>query len=191
MGSLGPILQHLRQLGGVAVAKHQFGCRVFQRLLEQSTEEEKTGPDMTTLIGPVIDAARALSVHKMGNYVIQHLLEHGTDGHCSRLVLQLLPDLPLLASHKAASNVTQKLLQFSREEEQRAMAEKLLSAESAPSLEQLAKNKFGCFVVEDLLEMEIAGVSSPVKDRLARAPEAWAAYSDLLAAHRAKQQKKR
>ena len=54
------------------LSTHPYGCRVIQRILEHCTPEQTT---------PILDelhsSTEQLLQDQYGNYVIQHVLEHG------------------------------------------------------------------------------------------------------------------
>eukprot|EP00440_Ansanella_granifera_P040248 gb/GFBE01043654.1/.p1 GENE.gb/GFBE01043654.1/~~gb/GFBE01043654.1/.p1 ORF type:complete len:365 (+),score=63.14 gb/GFBE01043654.1/:1-1095(+) len=54
-------------------ARHKYGCRIVQRLLEHCLQEQVEGVAQAVL-GDVLGIAR----HPYGNYVLQNLLTHGT-----------------------------------------------------------------------------------------------------------------
>jgi len=73
------IVDELMQAGAGAVckaARHRYGCRVLQRLLEHCPPEQKN-----RLVEELLTEAVTLCTHIFGNYVMQHLLEHGTEAH--------------------------------------------------------------------------------------------------------------
>merc|ERR1719162_2865030 len=54
-------------------ARHCFGCRVVERLLEHCRRQQVEG-----MVAEILQDAVGLCKHQYGNYVAQHLLEHGT-----------------------------------------------------------------------------------------------------------------
>jgi len=186
LDALGPLIQLVQEKTSVAVAKHKFGCRVLDRLIDQT-------PDMASsimkgLIDPLVDEAAELAKHPFGNFVIKHILEHDEKGYYrSSLVQQLLPLVPELASLKVGSHLAEELLRRSRVEEQQAIATEILRAPSPYSLEDLAADKRGSFLIGDLLALRAGNVASSVSDRLAGAPQAQSAYLAHVAARAAKE----
>jgi len=186
LDALGPVMELVEEKGSVAVAKHKYGCRVLDKLITQAPD--MTSSDMKSLIDPLVDAAAELAKHQYGNFVIKQIFEHDERGHYrGRLVQQLLPLVSELASLKVGSHLTQELLQRSQAEEQQAIAAKILSAESPHSLEELAADKRGSFVVGDLLALHVGNVAAVVSSRLASAPKAEAAYWAHVADRAAKE----
>merc|ERR1719456_123821 len=54
-------------------ARHQYGCRILQRLLEHCTEDQVH----TLLNDLLLDDVVALSMHAYGKFVVPHIFEYG------------------------------------------------------------------------------------------------------------------
>merc|ERR1719387_1378260 len=92
--------------GWVGLAKHRFGCRVAQRLLEHAPED---------MIYPLAEAiageAEVLARHQFANYVVQHILEYGCQTHRTQVIKAMIHgDIIMLAQHRVASNVVERAL---------------------------------------------------------------------------------
>merc|ERR1712066_1165746 len=98
------------------------------------------------------------------------LLEHGSDCRRYMVVQHLLPHLPLLASHRTASHVVQKMLNHCGAEELAAIVGVIFNAAPPHSLEEIAASRYGSFVVEELLNLRNSNVSEELSRRLANAP---------------------
>lgn len=57
-------------------ARHCFGCRVLERLLEHCSQDQ-----VEELVKNILNDVVGLCKHQYGNYVAQHILEHGADAH--------------------------------------------------------------------------------------------------------------
>eukprot|EP00746_Dinoflagellata_sp_MGD_P166952 gnl/MRDRNA2_/MRDRNA2_97205_c0_seq1.p1 gnl/MRDRNA2_/MRDRNA2_97205_c0~~gnl/MRDRNA2_/MRDRNA2_97205_c0_seq1.p1 ORF type:complete len:426 (+),score=84.36 gnl/MRDRNA2_/MRDRNA2_97205_c0_seq1:99-1376(+) len=135
----------------VGVAKHRFGCRVIERLLEHCPE------DMTVpLTDAVVSDSSALARHPYGNYVVQHVLEYGTDAH-RKLVASALVDtgIAFLAQHRIASNVIESALGRICSADQQMMGLALLAAPQ--TLLVVGCSRYGTHVVNRLLEVLAPG----------------------------------
>jgi mRNA-binding protein PUF3 len=86
-----------------AMARHKYGCRVLQRLLEHCREDQ-----LELLEKSLLPDTISLCGHKFGNYVIQHLLEHGRDASREALVALLVRHVSKLASDNTAISVLNK-----------------------------------------------------------------------------------
>lgn len=86
------VIDELTQHGGkgvVQAAKHRFGCRVLQRLLEHCSQEQ-ISPMVEVLLNDAVD----LSSHTYGHYVMMHLFEQCDQDVVSRLASTLQQHLP-------------------------------------------------------------------------------------------------
>jgi len=162
--SLGPLIEQIMLRGYRMVARHKFGCRVLERLIEHATEKE-----MGRLLDLVVANSEELCRHEFSNFVIQSLLEHGSDRRRWMVVQQLLPYLPQLSSHRTASHVVQRMLNHSGAEELAAIIRTLFQAPPPHSLEDVAASRYGSFVVEELLTLRSPGVSEEITRRLSSA----------------------
>jgi len=136
---------------GSTVARHRFGCRVLERLIEHCDESQIGG-----LIDEIVSESAMLCRHPYGNFVVQHLIEH-SPAHRSPILESMLQDLPLLAVHRTASHVVQKIMDYSEEDGKEAIVASLLHAEKPNSLVEVACSRYGSFVVEQLADMNEAG----------------------------------
>lgn len=140
------IVDELRQGHDSAkhLARHRYGCRVFERLLEHCSPSQLQG-----FIDDVLVVAVALCGHPFANYVMQHILEHGSCDHRRRLVAALVDEMPRITGARHAPAVLSKALVLSCHDERRAIARALLS--DPFRLLQLAMDRFGHVAVEQLL----------------------------------------
>jgi len=129
---------------GKHLARHRYGCRVFERLLEHCLPSQVQG-----FIDDVLGAATALCAHPFANYVMQHILEHGTCDNRRRLVAVLIDEMPRVAGARHAPAVLSKAVALSCGDVRGAIARALLLDPS--SLLRLASDRFGHVAVEDLL----------------------------------------
>ena len=58
------------------LAKDRFGCRVFQRMIEHFDPR-----DLDVFVDGVVEKAEELCFDQFGNFVIQHVIEHGSIEH--------------------------------------------------------------------------------------------------------------
>jgi len=154
--------------GADKAACHMYACRVVMRILEHCTE-----PQVRTLLAQILNSATRLAQDRYGNYVLQHVLEHGRPEAQRSILVSMLgaPDAALeFAKHKYAHNVVEKCVILASDLEQsRALPpppglesegqillrDALLpesSGEQPLVLEHLASDRFGSQVVLRLLE---------------------------------------
>jgi len=76
------------------VARHKYGCRIIQRLLEHCSQEQTN-----VLAQALLTETEAMDTccHMFGNYAMQHLYEYGTVEHRRRLVILLIQNLACAA----------------------------------------------------------------------------------------------
>lgn len=158
--SLGLVIHQLQEKGATVVARHRFGCRVLERLIEHCSERESK-----VLMDQIVASAEMLARHQYGNFVVQHLLEHGTKEQRNGILERLMHALPRLAMHRTASHVVQRLLDYCDQERQRLIVESLLRANAPAGLVEVACSRYGSFVAEQLAT--IGASRDMIRDRLA------------------------
>lgn len=130
------IIDEIQSKGGLKAARHRFGCRVLQRLLEHCTALQ-----VEPLVEELLQNASALSRHVYGHYVVQHVLEHGSESQIQHLCLILISDLPLVAKDAYGVEVICTALSRAGLEEQATMVSILLSTRGL--LEKMASSRYG------------------------------------------------
>lgn len=88
---------HFSKFQVVALSTHSYGCRVIQRILERCGELEKAA-----ILNELIENFSVLVVDQYGNYVVQHILQHGHEMTRSRIIKLVRKDLLRLSQHKFA-----------------------------------------------------------------------------------------
>lgn len=127
------------------MVKHRFGCRVVERLLEHC-ESEATLPIVASVVAEIDVLAR----HPFANYVIQHIMEY-VPAHRHSVVLALIRvGVPQLAFHRVASNIIEKVFEHGSGEDQRSLAEAVLSTPNA--IVEMGSSRYGSFTVRKMLE---------------------------------------
>jgi len=148
--------------GPIAVARHQYGCRVLERLIEHCTEGS-----LGALVERYVASVDELCRHQYGNFVIQHLLEHGSDELRLQINRQLLKNIEVLSTHRTASHVVQMALQHSPVHDQISLATGIFGTEL--TLLDMAASRYGSYVVQELLDLPFA--AQGVRRRLVEASE--------------------
>lgn len=106
--------------GAQDAARHQYGCRVIQRLLEHCRPEQ-----IEELVGAFLSCAIALSRHEFGNFVMQHVLEQGTPSQRRRLARLLTMHARVMGADAIACGVVTKALEHCSEQDAMALARAL------------------------------------------------------------------
>jgi len=104
------------------LARHRYGCRIMQRLLEHC-KPEQTEALTDVLLGEAVPLVR----HQYGNFVMQRVLSHGTPKQQRQACQLLLPKIGELANDSNASAVVAKALSHACQEDQKALAAEILS----------------------------------------------------------------
>lgn len=133
------------------IAKNVYGCRIFCRLTEQSINSE----EWRRLMEILLQEADQLARHQFGRFVVQSLLEYGTEEQKHRLAVTLLANVPDLAQHRNASHVVEKALLYCSNADRQELAKGLLSAKPGEGEESglfpLVKTQFGGYVVKAIV----------------------------------------
>ena len=131
------------------VARHQFGSRILERLMEHCSEEQ-----IGFLLDELFDETNleALARHPFANFVVQHIFEHGMPERKGRCFQMLLPYVLQHATHKTASNVVQRMLEHADVSSQALIADAFLAGEGESSLETIAATRYGSFVIHSLVD---------------------------------------
>jgi len=143
----------VKELRGVAaeLARHRYGCRIFCRLVEHSVGSE----DFTELVTELLADALGLSHHQFGHYVMQSVLEHGSQEHRKQLVAALCYDVRKSAHHRWANHVIETALSYCAAEEQYSIALSLgtWDEDASDAMVSLAQTQFGSFVIKALIRV--------------------------------------
>jgi len=89
-----------------------------------------------------------------GNYVIQHVLERGQPDERAQVLRSLADQVVSLSSHKFASNVMEKCIQYCSKEDRAVMISEVLSRASNGSevLLTMMTDQYSNFVLQRLLD---------------------------------------
>lgn len=104
------------------VAKHRYGCRILERLIEHFPPSA-----LDKFVDSLLDEAQDLSRDPYGNFVIQHVLEHGEQIHRQRVISALQADIFGNATNPHACSVLDKALSYGDPEGQRELARTMIA----------------------------------------------------------------
>ncbi|KAI5171406.1 pumilio RNA-binding family [Nematocida sp. LUAm3] len=132
----------------VGLSKHRYGCRVIQRIFENSTK-------CTAAVERIINNSRSLVEDQYGNYVIQHILEKGTEEHKRRIIENFIEKLPEYSTHKFASNVMEKCVLCGTQDARKKMLSQLMQQKPGKEnmLITISSDKFGNYVIQRMLDV--------------------------------------
>ena len=102
----------------------------------------------------ILREAVQLAQDQYGNYVVQHVLQHGGEDERRKILATLAGQIVILAQHKFASNVIEKCLTYCGADERQIMITEMLGTtdENEP-LQAMMKDQFANYVVQKLLEV--------------------------------------
>ena len=103
----------------------------------------------------------ALSRNSYANYVVQHVLIHGSSVHRSQIVASVRGRLLSLSKHKFASNVVEKCFAHASKQDRDALIDEVLgregSAQAADSsnsvLIAMVKDQYANYVIQRLIDV--------------------------------------
>ncbi|XP_076890887.1 pumilio homolog 1-like [Bidens hawaiensis] len=133
----------------VTLSTHPYGCRVIQRVLEHC-EDPKT---QNKVMDEILACVSMLAQDQYGNYVVQHVLEHGKPHERSIIIQELAGKIVQMSQQKFASNVVEKCLTFGDASERQLLVNEILGTtdENEP-LQAMMKDQFANYVVQKVLE---------------------------------------
>jgi len=109
------------------LAQHEYGCRVYCRLLENAALDQHS----QLLIDEVVADAECLVQHKYGHYVAECVVEHGLPRQQQRIIEALRQGLARNVQNRNAAYVIEKALLYAGREERERLAWDLLQMEPA------------------------------------------------------------
>ncbi|XP_015698639.1 pumilio homolog 1-like isoform X2 [Oryza brachyantha] len=133
----------------VPLSTHPYGCRVIQRVLEHCTDLKT----QEIVMDEILQSVCMLAQDQYGNYVVQHVLEHGKPHERSIIIEKLAGQIIQMSQQKFASNVVEKCLTFGGPAEREVLINEMLGTtdENEP-LQAMMKDQFGNYVVQKVLE---------------------------------------
>ena len=161
-------------VGHVAfLAQHTYGCRVIQRIVDQSNTSSLEGQEIFAtaaqrkiLLDELLGSTLALVQDQYGNYVVQHVLQ-GTPSPAirSRIIGALAGNYVALSCHKFASNVVEKCVIHGNLRERQLILDEILSPISTFNTGQVAS--FSGYLNDPYDGLLSLGLEVMVKDQFA------------------------
>ncbi|KAK4408802.1 Pumilio2 [Sesamum angolense] len=101
----------------------------------------------------ILGSVSMLAQDQYGNYVVQHVLEHGKPDERSAIIQELAGKIVQMSQQKFASNVVEKCLTFGDPSERQLLVNEMLGTtdENEP-LQAMMKDQFANYVVQKVLE---------------------------------------
>jgi len=141
-------------------SRHRYGCRVVQQLMRRCPSAQVQG-----IADLLLEEALAFSCHPFANFVMQQLLEHGTELQRSRLVHSLACDIGMVARSSPGCNVLGVALAYAPAESRATLARAIL--QDPTRLRSLAATRAGQVVLQRLgqrVDLSEEHLGSPVRD---------------------------
>ncbi|XP_010241847.1 PREDICTED: pumilio homolog 4-like [Nelumbo nucifera] len=133
----------------VALSTHPYGCRVIQRVLEHCDDANT----QQIIMEEILQSVSTLAQDQYGNYVVQHVLQHGKPHERSAIISKLAGQIVKMSQQKFASNVVEKCLTFGGPEERQLLVNEMLgSTDENEPLQAMMKDPFANYVVQKVLE---------------------------------------
>ncbi|XP_045828155.1 pumilio homolog 1-like isoform X2 [Trifolium pratense] len=133
----------------VTLSTHPYGCRVIQRVLEYC-HDPKT---QQIVMDEILKCVCMLAQDQYGNYVVQHVLEHGKPDERSLIIKEFTGQIVQMSQQKFASNVIEKCLSFGTPTERQLLVNEMIgSTDDNEPLQVMMKDQFANYVVQKVLE---------------------------------------
>jgi len=140
-------------------ARHRYGCRIVQQLMRKcpSTQLQK-------LAELLLEDAILFCCHPFGNFVMRHLLEHGSAEHRHRLVRILERNASSVCRVAPGCNVVIAAFAHGAVDDRVWLARALLQEPGL--LQTLAHMRSGNVVVTDILQVVASGEQQQARESL-------------------------
>lgn len=136
------------------LACHEYGCRIFSRLLEHAATDSRT----IRLIDETLSEVDLLLTDTFGHHIVERVLEHGL-AHQRRRIVAALRQIGVRGAHRrTVAYILEKALLYGNPEDQRALASDFSKESSSEEITKLAQSQLGCMVLRALLRLPDAFV---------------------------------
>lgn len=130
--------------GANIAARHRYGCRVIERLLEHCSPDQ-----LKPMVEEILEDGADLCRHLYGNFVVQHLFEYGSPEQQHHLAQVVQARVRFVCNHAPA--VVSKALLFGTCEDRMAVARALLKERGL--VISIARKRHGHDVVMHLFDV--------------------------------------
>ena len=105
--------------------------------------------DQAGVLEELHQCASMLITDQYGNYVTQHVIQHGKPEDRAKIIKIITSQLLTLSKHKFASNVVEKSIQFGTDEQRHAIVAQLtaLHSDGTSPLQLMMKDQYGNYVI--------------------------------------------
>ncbi|KAJ3127503.1 hypothetical protein HK098_006281 [Nowakowskiella sp. JEL0407] len=134
------------------IANDENGSLVVQCIFENCLEKEKV-----PIIQEILDHSVEIAKGQWGNWVIQHILEHGAIANKNFILKSINQNLHAMSVDQYASKVVEKALKVAPRRELYEMVNSVLSASKdpngRPSILDMMNNQYANYVVQHILTL--------------------------------------
>ncbi|KAI9719873.1 MAG: mRNA binding protein puf3 [Chrysothrix sp. TS-e1954] len=131
------------------LSKHKYGCRVVQKMLKycQSATQAR-------VLREIHACSKGLISDEYGNYVPQHVIEHGNEKDRELIITVVMDNLIEFSRQKYASNVVEKCITFGTDQIRHDMLQHISSRDcrGESNLPLVLKDNYGNYVIQSLLD---------------------------------------
>ncbi|TPX75413.1 hypothetical protein CcCBS67573_g03331 [Chytriomyces confervae] len=150
-----PVISVVRSMDAVlrgqwhAIANDESGSLVVQCVFENCPEVEKRG-----IIQEVLAHAADIATGQWGNWVIQHLLDHGFQSDKGHILQIVSLHIHSLSMDQFASKVVEKALKTCPKRELYAIVDRVVSGlRGTPAILEMMNNQYANYVVQHILTL--------------------------------------
>jgi len=136
------------------LANDENGSLVLQCIFENCTEVERT-PIVTQVLNHLVE----ISMGQWGNWVVQHVVEHGTQKNKEFIIKTLTQNVFIMSIDQYASKVVEKILKIAGKRDLYEIIDHIIRP-SIPSRGQkrayileMMNNQYGNYVVQHILQL--------------------------------------
>ncbi|POW19624.1 hypothetical protein PSHT_04464 [Puccinia striiformis] len=128
---------------------HPYGCRVLQKVFEHMPDEQ-TKP----LLEELHRFSNNLMTDQYGNYVAQWIITDGKKEDAAAILAKVQGQVLLLSKHKFASNVVEKAILKSTDEQKKEMIDEILAVrtDGTSTVGIMLKDAFANFPLQKFLQ---------------------------------------
>lgn len=126
------------------------GCRVIQKLFDTYPLEK-----LRKLVNEILLKANDLATNQYGNYIVQYILESGTDVDFATLLNEYKGSFYRFSIHKFASNVIEKCIRRANTEQRNNIFNEIICIGNKfndERISQLVGDQFGNYVIQRIIE---------------------------------------
>ena len=129
------------------IARDQVGSRFIQKIYEKNCSDPES--KVEDIIDEIKNDAMTIMQDVFGNYVIQKILDCGTESHIQTLFDEIKGNILIMSKHIYGCRVVQRFIEILKEEDQ-----KLILAELNDHVMECIYDQYGNHVIQKILKEE-------------------------------------